>query len=110
MPIPAQGFTITWGGASLSEVSSISIDRTRGLPVSRTGGFTSDLGTVRLQSFAANQIPGGDYGLKRRLVIQGGTATLINQDCVFENVTADCVVNDAVRFAYTFKVMTTAVT
>lgn len=114
MAIPAHGFVISWGGSTLSEVQAIELDLARGLPVGRTTTWTPNLGTVRLQSFLRNTLPISEYGRRKVLKIEAptGTAatpkeTLFESDCIFEDTRVECLANDAVRFAFTFKVQDT---
>jgi hypothetical protein len=110
MAIAAQGFTIAWGATPLSEIRELSVDRSSaGLPLSRSGAFASNLGSVRLASFAPGQIPDADYGVLRRLTVTApspsGTVHLVNQDCVYQDSSVTGSVNEAVVFAYTLRLM-----
>ena len=112
MPIPAQGFTITWGGNALREVSEISVEQARGAAVSRTGTWTLNLGTVKIAAFSTASVPETDYSKRRRLIIScptyaGGTrpVVLFDSDCLYVDRTVGAVVNDAVRFDFAFRIM-----
>lgn len=113
MAIPCQGFTFTWGGATLSEVQELEIDLQRGLPLGRTTTWVPTLGEVRLVSLSIANLPTSEYGRRRRLVIQcppstaGGTLTLCSVDCIYQDANIRAAANDAVRFVHVFRVMDT---
>lgn len=115
MPIPCQGFTFTWGGTALTEVQELEADIARGLPRGRETAWTPTLGEVRLLRFAPGGVPASDYGKRRRLVIQGpagklpaaGSMTYFDADCIYQDVNISAAANDAMRFAYVFRVMDT---
>lgn len=116
MATPCQGFTFTWGGATLSKVSAFEADTFRSLPIGRTTAWTPDLGEVRVLTFAPTNLPTSDYGRRRRLTIQcpsstvptaAVTLTLFDRDCIYRGYRVDAQSNDAVRFAYTFTVQDT---
>jgi hypothetical protein len=111
MAIPAQGMTITWGGSALQEVSEISIDQERGLPLARAGAWTLDLGTIRIASFSTASLPVSDYGVIRTLSVtcppstSGGSLTLFSGPALLQNRRVSVAANDAVRFDHLFKIM-----
>jgi len=114
MPIPCHGFTLTWGGQTLSEVQSLEVDLYSGtLPVGRTTTWTPELGEVRLLRFAATNLAATEYGKRKRLTIRspagtaGGALTLFDSDCIYTGYSVDSQANDAVRFAMTFRVQDT---
>ena len=112
MAIPCQGFTFTWGGSSLSEVRELEVDLLRGLPQGRTVAWTPTAGEVRLIGFSIANLPTSEYGRRKRLTITaptGGTSTLtvFDADCVYQDVNIRATANDAVRFAYVFRVQDT---
>jgi hypothetical protein len=113
MAIPAQGFTITWGGAALQEVAEISIDQERGLPLQRNGTWTLNLGTVRVSGFSTANLAESEYGRRKVLVFQGPTGTSggvvqwFNRDCILQDRRISVVANDVVRFDHTFRIMDT---
>ena len=129
MPIPCQGFTFTWGGATLSEVQELEVNVQRDLPLGRSTTWTPNLGEVRLLSLSATNLPTSEYGRRKRLTINApaatirrtntawphnGTntastpaATLCDVDCIYRGVTMSATANGVVRFAHVFKVMDT---
>jgi len=113
MAIPCQGFTFTWGGQTLSEVQALEADIYGGeLPQGRTVAWTPNLGVVRLLTFSATSLPTSEYGRRKRLTITaptpgGGSITLLDSDCIYAGYRVDSQANDAVRFAFTFRVMDT---
>jgi hypothetical protein len=114
MAIPCQGFTFTWGGQTLSEVQALEADIYGGeLPQGRTTTWTPNLGEVRLLAFSLTNLPTTDYGRRKQLTIQcpqstaGGSVTLFNADCIYSGYRVDSQANDAVRFAFTFRVQDT---
>jgi hypothetical protein len=113
MAIPCQGFTITWGGQSLQEVQSLELDAQRGLPLGRVTTWTPSLGTLRIAAFATAHLPESEYGRRKRLTFSGRTATTgpvftwFDRDCIYEDARIEANANDAVRFAFTFRVQDT---
>lgn len=119
MAIPCQGFTFTWGELPLLQVAELEIAMQRGLPVARTVIWTPNIGEVRLIGFSPLNLSLAEYGKRKRLTIVapvpqhlqglygGATMTLLDSDCIYQDVNNTAASNDAIRFAYTFKVMDT---
>ena len=113
MAIPCQGFTFTWGGVALQEVRELSIAQERGLPLQRDGTWTLNLGTVNVAGFSTAALPESDYGTRKRLTITcppttaGGSLTLFDRDCIFQDRVVTAEANDAVRFDHVFRIMDT---
>jgi hypothetical protein len=113
MAIPAQGFTITWGGAALQEVAEISIDQERGLPLQRNGTWTLNLGTVRIAGFSTANLAESEYGRRKVLIFEGLTASSgsvvqwFNRDCILQDRRISAQANDVVRFDHVFRIMDT---
>lgn len=114
MAIPCQGFTFTWGGQTLSEVQALEADLYRGeLPQGRTTTWTPNIGDVRLIGFSLTNLGTSDYGKRKTLTItcppttSGGSVTLFSADCIYSGYRVDSQANDAVRFAFTFRVQDT---
>lgn len=118
MAIPCQGFTFTWDSLPLLQVAELEIAMQRGLPVARTVIWTPNIGEVRLIGFSPLNLSLDEYGKRKRLTIvapvpvsqwslYGQTMTLLDSDCIYQDVTSNAASNDAIRFAYTFKVMDT---
>jgi hypothetical protein len=112
MAIPAQGFTFTWGGTPLLEVQELEVDLQRGLPLGRITTFTPTLGEVRLLAFSSSGLPTSEYGRRKRLTIQcpipsGGSITICDVDCIYQDANYAAVANGAVRFVHVFKIMDT---
>lgn len=106
--IPCQGFTFTWGTATLQNVQQLEVNYTRGMPTARTTQWSKTPGSVNLIGFSAIGLPNSDYGTSRQLVIEcpentsGAVLTLLNRDCVYTDMTVRAIANDVVQFAYTF--------
>lgn len=114
MAIPCQGFTFTWGGQTLSEVQSVEIDLYGGeLPQGRVTTWTPNEGDIRISGFSVANLSVSEYGRRKRLTIispastAGGSLTLFDRDCIYSGFQVQSTVNDAVRFAITFRVMDT---
>lgn len=119
MAIPCQGFTFTWDGLPLLQVAELEIAMQRGLPVARTVIWTPNIGEVRLIGFSPLNLSLAEYGKRKQLTIvapipqplwtlyNAEFMTLLNSDCIYQDVTSTAASNDAIRFAYTFKVMDT---
>jgi len=114
MAHPAQGMTFLWGGQPLSEVSEFNVDQARGAGESRDGTWTLNLGTVRIAAFSTANVPETDYSKRRRLIIRmpatttpgsSRTITFFDSDCLYVDRTVNAVVNDAVRFDFTFRIL-----
>lgn len=111
MAIPCQGFTFTWGGATLSEVQELEVDLQRGLPIGRTVAWTPNLGEVRLVGFSLANLPTSEYGRRKRLTIvapsSAGNVTLCDADCIYQDSNISATANGVVRFAHVFRVQDT---
>lgn len=113
MAIPCQGFTVSWGGLALEEVQTLDINRDRGLPIGRTVTWTPNFGTIEIAGFSTANLPESEYGRRKKLVFEGRTATSgtvvkwLERDCIFENARIQAIANDAVRFAFTFRIQDT---
>lgn len=111
MAIPAQGMTFSWGGSALLEVRQYSASLGGELPLSRDGSFSVEAGTVEIFSFSTATIPQSDYGIRRRLQIVapagGSTVLIFDRDCVLQERRSEAEANEALRFAYTLRVMST---
>jgi hypothetical protein len=113
MAIPAQGFTVSWGGAALLEVQEISIDQERGLPLQRNGTWTLNLGTVRIAGFSTAHLAESEYGRRKVLLLEGLTATsgsvvkFFERDCILQDRRIVAAANDVVRFDHVFRIMDT---
>lgn len=114
MAIPAQGLTFTWGSVTLSEVAEVEAAIQPGLPIGRTAIWSPNLGEVRLIGYSQTNLPGSDYGKRKRLTIQvalpnppGGVETLFDSDCIYSGRDLTVRANDVVRFAYVFTVQDT---
>lgn len=113
MAIPVQGFTVSWGTAVLQEVQTFDVNRERGLPVGRVETWTPTLGTIELSSFSTAHLSESEYGRRKRLKLEGRTATsgavftFFDRDCILENARTQVLTNDAVRLAFTFRIQDT---
>jgi hypothetical protein len=113
MAIPCQGFTVSWGSLPLAEVQTLDINRDRGLPVGRVTTWTPSFGTIEIAGFSTANLPESEYGQRKRLKFEGRTATSgpviqwFDRDCIFENARIQAIANDAVRFAFTFRIQDT---
>ena len=113
MPIPAAGFTITWGGSALNECREVELNQERGLPLQRDGTWTLNLGTVRIAGFSTASLPESEYGRRKRLIVtspagtSGGSLALFSRDCIFQDRRVSVTTNDAVRFDHVFRIMDT---
>ena len=113
MAIPCQGFTFTWGGASLHWVQEMEVDLTRGLPEARTVQWSSSPGEVRLLSFSTTNLPSTEYGKRKRLTITvpvrsaTTTLTILDSDAIYRDAVYTANANDAVRFAHVFSIQDT---
>ena len=111
MAIPCQGFTFTWGGSALLQVRELEVDLARGLPTGRTTNWTPNFGEIRLSGFSPSGLPTSEYGRRKRLTIIApsgtGTITVFDSDCIYQDQNIQAAANDAMRFAYVFRVMDT---
>lgn len=114
MAIPCQGFTFTWGGATLAEVQALEIDLFRSdLPQARSVAWSINPGDVRILGFSSANLPTTEYGRRKRLTITvptnttGAFTTLLDSDCIYNGYRVESDANDAVRFAFTFSIQDT---
>lgn len=114
MPIPCQGFTITWGGAALAEMRELNINQDRGLPLQRDGTWTLNLGTVRIAGFSTANLAESEYGRRKRLTVicprtatSSSTVTLFDRDAIFQDRVVTAEANNVVRFDHVFRIMDT---
>lgn len=127
MAIPCQGFTFTWGTATLREMQTLQVNLQRGLPVGRTApvvvsgtssltGPWSPKGEINLAGFDSTNFGTDEYGKRKRLTIIApikttavtATLTIFNADCVWRDMTIDATANGAVKFAWVLSLQDTA--
>lgn len=113
MAIPCQGFSFTWGTATLREVQQLEVNYSRGLPTSRTTRWSKGQGGVNLIGFSSSGLSESEYGTKKRMTIvaptntSGDTITLLDRDCIYTDTTVRAIENDALSFAHSFMLLDT---
>lgn len=112
MPIPCQGFTFTYAGTQLAEIRTLDFeyvaDEADGAR-NRNGGFiSSDRGTIVLQGTSPQGMSNAQYRYGGTLTINcpagTNTLTVFQGYCVFNGMSVRAVANEAISFAYKFRV------
>ena len=97
----SQGCTVSFTGATFSEVVSVAVDRGGSLPASRdSGDYTQDYGSVTVEALGGSYT----YGAYGTLSISGGGISL-TQNAVCTGVSAVAQVNDVTRYSVTFELI-----
>jgi len=93
----SQGFSVSWNGSTLSEVYSVTWQKGGGLPTSRDGTYSDNLGSFTVEAFASI---GASYGQRATYGVGGLTGS-----AVCTGVGGNAQVNDAVRYSATFQIV-----
>jgi hypothetical protein len=112
MAVRVSGVTVAWGGNTLDEPFSATLELEREAPVARTARWTLDLGTVTVKAFSRDVLPESEYGNRKRLTLTAldettSAFTVFDADCVYLGATVAAEVNDVWRFDHRFRVMDT---
>lgn len=101
MAVYSQGAYFSFAGAVAPQVTSISIDYGGGLPKSRGGQWSNELGTVTVEMLGGQPYGYGVYGT---LTASGGGISLTHLAvCVSSSQTAT--VNDVTKYSATFQLI-----
>ncbi len=98
------GVTVTWGGASLSEVFDVKITAGGSLPIGRDSVISLDAGTIDIASFSSANLGFSQRGLKKTLAFTGGGLTCSTK-AIFQTFAVAGKVNDVARYTTTFKIV-----
>ena len=94
----SQGCSVSFTGATFSEVVSVSMDRGGSIPIGRTfGGYAQDAGSVTVEALGGSY----SYGAYGTLTISGGGISL-TEKAVCTGVSATAQANDVTRYSITF--------
>lgn len=97
MATSSQGFSVSFNGAQLQEVYSISWQKGGGLPTDRSGTWSDNLGSFSVEAFAPI---GATYGQRASYSVGGLTGF-----AVCTGVGGSVQVNDARRYSATFQIV-----
>lgn len=101
MAVYSHGATFTFAGVAAPEVTSISIDVGGGLPKSRGGQWTNELGSVTVEMLGGQ--PYG-YGVRGTLTASGGGISL-TQMAICVSSSQSAAVNDVTKYSATFQLL-----
>lgn len=101
MAVYSQGATFSFNGVSASQVTSISIDIGGGLPKSRGGTWTNELGSVTVEMLGGQPY---SYGTRATLSASGGGITL-TQMAVCVSSSQSATVNDVTKYSANFQLL-----
>lgn len=94
----SQGCTVSFAGASLSQLTSVQLELGGGMPVGRSENYSPSGGSVSVEALAPGSFNWGQYG---SLSISGGGVSLTyNAVCTGKGATAAA--NDVTRYTFTF--------
>lgn len=94
----SQGCSVTFTGATFSEVVSVSLDRGGSIPTARSDStYSPDAGSVTVEALGGSYT----YGAYGTLSISGGGISLTEQ-AVCTGVSATAQTNDVTRYSVTF--------
>ena len=97
----SQGCTVSFPGATFSEVTSVQLDLGGGLPIGRSAStYAQSGGTVTVEAIEGFFT----YGAYGQLSISGGGVSL-TRNAVCTGVTATAAVNDVTRYSVTFELI-----
>lgn len=107
MAIACAGVTVTWNGTPFQEVREIRIEGSGSLPVGRLTPWSLDLGTIEVVCLGSANVSSSQYGKRYVLGITGTGGISWQSDCIYQTFRIEGVVNDATRYAVSFRVMDT---
>lgn len=99
----SQGCTVTFTGATFSEVTSVSVQRGGSMPIGRGSnatGYSQSPGTVSVEALGGSYT----YGAYGTLTISGGGVSLTSA-AVCTGVSAVAQVNDVTRYTVTYELI-----
>jgi hypothetical protein len=97
MAASSQGFSVSFNGSPLSEVYSVTYQKGGGLPTSRDGTWSDNLGSFSVEAYAAI---GVNYGQRGTYSVGGLTGF-----AVCTGVGGSVQANDALRYSATFQIV-----
>ncbi len=98
MAVYSQGCSVSFTGATFTEIVSVSLDRGGSVPINRDSTtYVQDAGTVTVEALGGSYT----YGAYGTLSISGGGISL-TQSAVCTGVSATAQANDVTRYSVTF--------
>jgi hypothetical protein len=97
MAASSQGFSVSFNGSPLTEVYSVTYQKGGGLPTSRDGTWSDNLGSFSVEAYAAI---GATYGQRGTYSVGGLTGF-----AVCTGVGGSVQANDARRYSATFQIV-----
>lgn len=101
MAVYSQGASFSFAGVAATEVTSVSIEVGGGLPKSRGGTWTNELGSVTVEMLGGQPYV---YGTRGSLVASGGGIGL-TQMAVCVSLSRSATVNDITKYSATFQLL-----
>lgn len=101
MAVYSQGASFSFAGVAATQVTSISIEVGGGLPKSRGGTWTNELGSVTVEMIGGQ--PYG-YGVRGTLSASGGGISL-TQMAICVSSSQSAAVNDITKYSATFQLL-----
>jgi len=97
----SQGCTVSFTGATFSEVTSVQLDVGGSMPIGRSDtAYAQSGGSVTVEALGGSYT----YGAYGSLVISGGGISL-TRNAVCTGVTATAAANDVTRYSVTFELI-----
>lgn len=101
MAVYSQGASFRFDGVSATQVTSISIEYGGGLPKSRGGVWTNELGSVTVEMLGGQPYA---YGSRGTLSASGGGISL-TQMAICVSSSQSAAVNDVTKYSATFQLL-----
>ena len=100
MAIYSQGCTVSFPGATFTEVTSVQLDVGGGMPIGRGTAYAPSGGSVTVEALGGAYT----YGAYGQLSISGGGISLTRK-AVCTGVSATAAANDVTRYSVTFEII-----
>ena len=100
MAIYSQGCSVSFEGATFSEVTSVQLDVGGGMPIGRGSAYAPSGGSVTVEALGGSYT----YGAYGQLSISGGGISLTSK-AVCTGVSATAAANDVTRYSVTFELI-----
>ena len=100
MAIYSQGCSVSFEGATFTEVTSVQLDVGGGMPIGRGTAYAPSGGSVTVEALGGTY----EYGAYGQLSISGGGISLTSK-AVCTGVSATAAANDVTRYSVTFDII-----
>jgi hypothetical protein len=98
--IYSQGCSVSFPGATFTEVTSVQLDVGGGMPIGRSSAYSTSGGSVTVEALGGTY----NYGAYGELSISGGGISL-TKNAVCTGVSATAAANDVTRYSVTFEII-----